>query len=94
MAVFRFAKEDHTLGNLINSTLHSFGRQILFSGYQIPHPNEPYMLMRVRTDGSITPQEAIIKACRKVINDLNILSREFTKEWELKKIANTGVDGA
>lgn len=69
---------------------------VLFTGYQVPHPNEPVMIMRVQTDGSLTPQEAITKACEKSIADLAILSREFTKEWELKKIANagTGTGGA
>jgi DNA-directed RNA polymerase II subunit RPB11 len=49
--------------------------------------------LRVTTDGTITPKDAIVQACRDIVQDLDVLSREFTKEWELKKIANTGRDG-
>lgn len=30
----------------------------------------------------------MVQACRDLVSDLGILSREFTKEWELKKMAN------
>jgi len=49
--------------------------------------------LRITTDGSISPKDAIVQACRDIVQDLDVLSREFTKEWELKKIANTGRDG-
>lgn len=45
----------------------------------------------------MSPKEAVIKACRDIVGDLGTLSREFTKEWELKKLSRTmegdGVDG-
>ena len=31
-----------------------------------------------------------MQACKDLINDLNILSREFTKEWELRKMVGDG----
>lgn len=43
-------------------------------------------ILRVQTDGSITPRMAVIQACKDLISDLNILNREFTKEWELRKM--------
>lgn len=44
-------------------------------------------ILRVQTDGSITPRIAVIQACKDLISDLNILNREFNKEWELRKMA-------
>lgn len=35
----------------------------------------------------MTPKEALLKACKDVVADLAVFSREFTKEWELKKIS-------
>jgi DNA-directed RNA polymerase II subunit RPB11 len=94
-AIFHFNKEDHTLGNLITQRLHKY-KFIQFSAYRVPHPLFATFDLRVTTDGSISPKDAILKACQDVISDLNSLGREFTKEWELKKIAGehgAGADG-
>jgi DNA-directed RNA polymerase II subunit RPB11 len=94
-AIFTFNKEDHTLGNLITQRLHKY-KYIEFSAYRVPHPLFAKFELRVTTDGSCTPKEAILKACQDIIADLSTLGREFTKEWELKKIAGehgAGADG-
>lgn len=31
-----------------------------------------------------------MQTCKDLIGDLNILSREFTKEWELRKMVSDG----
>merc|ERR1711981_191302 len=85
-AIFTFNKEDHTPGNLITQRLHKY-KFIQFSAYRVPHPLFATFDLRVTTDGSISPKDAILKACQDCITDLGTLSREFTKEWELKKIA-------
>ncbi len=90
-ARFTFNKEDHTLGNLISSRLRKY-KTTVFSGYMVPHPLVPSFELRVQTDGTITPKAAVLQACRDIVQDLDHLSKEFTKEWELKKIANTGGD--
>lgn len=46
--------------------------------------------LRVQTDGEITPKEAVVQACQDIIQDLQKLDQEFTKEFELKKIAGGG----
>jgi len=91
-AIFTFNKEDHTLGNLISQRLHKY-KFIQFSAYRVPHPLFATFDLRVTTDGSCTPKEAILKACGDIVKDLEDLGREFTKEWELKKIASAGRDG-
>lgn len=47
-------------------------------------------ILRVQTDGTITPKAALMQACKDLVNDLSILSREFTKEWELRKMVGDG----
>ena len=43
--------------------------------------------LRVQTNGEVTPRNAVIQACRDLVSDLGVISREFTKEWELRKMA-------
>jgi len=38
----------------------------------------------------LSPKEALVRACRDVVQDLDVLGREFTKEWELKRISRMG----
>jgi DNA-directed RNA polymerase II subunit RPB11 len=57
-------REDHTLGNLVRMQLHRDPR-VLFSGYRIPHPLEPRMLIKVQTTGQgpdSSPQAAFTRA--------------------------------
>jgi len=84
-AVFTFNKEDHTLGNMIRSRLQQ-SSHVLFAGYKVPHPLIPKFELRVQTDGEITPKDAVVAACHDLVKDLGILSREFTKEFELRKM--------
>lgn len=86
-AIFTFHKEDHTLGNMIRTRLLKTAH-VTFAAYKIPHPLTPNFLLRVQTDGEITPRQAVINASKALIQDLGTLSREFTKEFELRKMAN------
>jgi DNA-directed RNA polymerase II subunit RPB11 len=65
---------------------------VLFAGYQVPHPLFATFKLRVQTDGDITPKEAVVGACQELVKELQMLDQEFTKEWELKKIAVAGGD--
>ncbi|OCL08266.1 RBP11-like subunits of RNA polymerase [Glonium stellatum] len=88
-ATFVFNKEDHTLGNLLTSRLHKYD-YVTFSAYKIPHPLFAKFEMRVSTDGSVSPKDAIVRACRDIVQDLEILSRGFTTEWLGKRIVSEG----
>jgi DNA-directed RNA polymerase II subunit RPB11 len=87
--IFTFNKEDHTLGNLIASRLHKYG-YVTFSAYKMHHPLTPAFDLRVSTDGTVTPRDAVLTCCKDVLVDLDTVSREFTKEMELYRIANAG----
>ena len=58
----------------------------------VAHPLVPSFELRVQTDGSIGPRDAVLQACRDIVQDLDALGKEFTKEWELKKIAGEGAE--
>ncbi|KAL8694961.1 MAG: hypothetical protein Q9224_003474 [Gallowayella concinna] len=91
-SVFTFKKEDHTLGNMLRSRLLQ-NPHVHFSGYKVPHPLFSNFELRVQTDGSITPRQALLACCKDLVNDLGYLAREFTKEWELRKMVGDTVDG-
>ena len=88
-SLFTFNKEDHTLGNLLRAKLAK-SAHVLFAGYQVPHPLFATFKLRVQTDGEVTPREAVVQACQELVKELQMLDQEFTKEWELKKIAGGG----
>lgn len=50
-------------------------------------------ILRISTDGTITPRQALVQACKDLVTDLGLLSREFTKEWELRKMVGESVEG-
>jgi len=52
----------------------------------VPHPLFATFELRVQTDGTITPKEALVNCCKNLVGDLQTLSREFTKEYELRKM--------
>lgn len=89
--MFTFNKEDHTLGNLLRAKLAKTP-YIIFAGYQVPHPLFATFKLRVQTDGSVTPKDAVVRACQELVQELESLRKEFGKEWELKKIAGGGAD--
>ena len=90
-AIFTFNKEDHTLGNLLRDKL-SRSSHVWFAGYQVPHPLFATFKLRVQTDGEISPNEAVVQACQELVKELQMLDQEFTKEFELKKIAGAGAE--
>lgn len=85
-SLFTFRKEDHTLANLLRARLLK-SPAIVFAAYRVPHPLFATFELRVQTDGSITPKDAVVQACADIVQDLQKLDQEFTKEFELKKIA-------
>jgi DNA-directed RNA polymerase II subunit RPB11 len=52
----------------------------------VPHPLFATIELRVQTDGEVTPKEALITCIKGLVSDLGQLSREFTKEFELRKM--------
>jgi DNA-directed RNA polymerase II subunit RPB11 len=61
--------------------------------FLVAHPNVPHLFIRVQTDGAVSPRDAFTSVCEKLINQLESLHQEFTREWELRRITNTGEQG-
>lgn len=85
-AQFTFEKEDHTLANMLRDRLFRLDH-VTFAAYKVPHPLFANFELRIHTDGEISPKDALIAACRELITELQTLDQEFTKEFELKKMA-------
>ncbi|CAJ2508191.1 Uu.00g093770.m01.CDS01 [Anthostomella pinea] len=86
---FILLKEDHTLGNLLAEHLKQEPR-VLMAGYKVGHPNVPEVLIRLQTDGTISPREILIDVCKQLIASYGQLGREFTREYELRRMVAAG----
>ena len=58
--------------------------QVLFAGYKVPHPLQPHFLLKIQTDGSITPTAALEAACNKLIVLVQSLEKKFQREFTFK----------
>jgi DNA-directed RNA polymerase II subunit RPB11 len=56
----------------------------------VPHPLFATFELRVSTDGTITPKDAVVACCGDVVKDLNVLKNSFQTEWLGKKIVSEG----
>ncbi|KAI0346679.1 RBP11-like subunits of RNA polymerase [Trametopsis cervina] len=101
-ATIKIVKQDHTLGNMLRAQLLAMP-QILFAGYKVPHPLQPYFLIKIQTDGSITPAALLEQACNKLIATLASLEAKFKREFAFRDTdgaqegpygAGTNVDNA
>ncbi|TFK26120.1 DNA-directed RNA polymerase II [Coprinopsis marcescibilis] len=88
-ATIKIVKQDHTLGNMLRAQLLSMP-QVRFAGYKVPHPLQPYFLVKVQTDGSITPQAAVEAACNKLIATVEVVAQKFKREFTYKDTAGEG----
>lgn len=85
-------REDHTLGNLVRMQLHR-DPAVLFSGYRIPHPLEPRMLIKVQTTHTEDPAKggSVKPPSDAFVDALNALAGEFAElrgqmEAEIRRV--------
>ena len=67
--------------------------QILFAGYKVPHPLQPYFLIKIQTDGSVTPAALLEQACTKLIATLASLEAKFKREFAFKDTDGAAQEG-
>ncbi|KAI0631019.1 RBP11-like subunits of RNA polymerase [Trametes polyzona] len=84
-ATIKIVKQDHTLANLLRSQLLTMP-QVLFAGYKVPHPLHPYFLLKIQTDGSVTPTQILETACTKLIGTIATLEAKFKREFTYKDV--------
>ncbi len=70
--------EEHTLGNLVAQYLLRVPG-VKFASYSMPHPLINEILIRVMTDGSISPYDAFKKAVEIIQSDMNRFEEELDK---------------
>ena len=78
---FSFQRQDHTLGNLIQSWLDEnlVGTEISFAGYDVPHPLRDEMLIRIGCeDGS---EATARRALGKAMNACAQMFRSWRDQW-------------
>lgn len=93
-ATITINKEDHTLANMLRSQLLQLP-YVLFAGYKVPHPLEPRVQIKVQTDNSSTPIQAVQKASNDLIVTLSKLRDAMEKEFDTARAmgTSTGLEG-
>ena len=89
-ATFKVFKQDHTLANLLRSYLLE-NKFVIFAGYKVPHPLEPHFVLKVQTNGSVTPTDALRQACNSVIMTVTNLQKKFEDQFRDKEF-DIGMD--
>jgi DNA-directed RNA polymerase II subunit RPB11 len=60
-------------------------KTVIFAGYKVPHPLEPYFLLKVQTNGTISPSQALKNACIAVISIVTNLEKKFEEQFRDKE---------
>ena len=76
---FRIVKEDHTLGNIIHSKLLGFNN-VLFCAYKKPHPLEDFIIIKILTNGKLTPIQALDCSLKELYIELSLLEEACNKK--------------
>ncbi|KAL5499087.1 RPB11 [Sanghuangporus vaninii] len=92
-ATFQIVKQDHTLANMLRHQLLS-NPAVLFAGYKVPHPLQPNFQLKIQTDGSITPVDAVERAAADLIGTLTTLETKFRREFTYLEMEGTDGTGA
>ena len=58
----------------------------------MPHPNVAELMIHVQTSGDVSSREVFLAACKGLLADLATLAQNFTREYELRRMANMGAD--
>jgi DNA-directed RNA polymerase II subunit RPB11 len=90
-ATFRIFKQDHTLANMLRAQLLE-DKNVVFAGYKVPHPLEPYFLLKVQTNGTLTPSQVLKNSCIAVIATVTNLEKRFEEQFRDKEFDIGGVD--
>lgn len=73
--------EDHTLGNLLAKKLLE-EKGVLMSYYRVEHPLKNSIILYVKTDGSISPLEAIKNALNRTMSEIDTIGAEVESKFK------------
>ena len=72
-------KEDHTLGNIVRMQLHR-DPNVVFAGYQVPHPSDNRIVIKVHTNKESSPVQAMTEAMDHLRQEVTDLTQNFKDE--------------
>mgnify|MGYP006222812661 CR=1 FL=1 len=84
---FILMREDHTLGNMLRMELHN-DPNVVFAGYQHPHPTDHRILIKVHTNGETNPVRAMREANQRLTEQVESLKTQW--ESELESVRDSG----
>jgi DNA-directed RNA polymerase II subunit RPB11 len=73
---FKIQKEDHTIGDLIQTQLLK-EKNVVFSSYKQFHPLEHLIVLKIITNGIITPVEALDLALKDLYIEFSLLEENL-----------------
>lgn len=65
---------------------------VIFAGYKVPHPLEPYFILKIQTNGAFTPSQVLLEACAALIRTISDLKTQFTTKFDLRVLESEGTD--
>lgn len=86
-ATYIVEREDHTLGNVLCRQLQQQS-SVLFAGYRVPHPLEHSFQLKVQTERTTTPTEALQHGIDTLIGSLSLLEERV--KAEVRRLPSTG----
>lgn len=84
-AQFKIRKEDHTLGNLLRMQLLK-NDKVIFAGYQMPHPLEHDVLLKIQTTPDTTPLEVLTNEVSQLIHEITSIKTKFDVREKLHQL--------
>jgi len=73
---FKLMKEDHTMGNSIQTELLE-NKNVIFSGYRIPHPLKKELYIKIKTKSTTKPKKELIKGIKSLQSKIKKIKIEF-----------------
>ncbi len=75
--IFKIQREDHTIGQLIQTYLLK-EENVIFCGYKQIHPLEHYIILKIITNGTITPIEAFDLVLKDLYIEFSLLEESLS----------------
>lgn len=86
-AKFTLEREDHTIGNLMRMQLHR-DANVLFAGYQIPHPLQHQLILKVQTTHKSDPIKAVEDSLNALHDEFGDIKSQFEAQCVEKERAS------
>nr|UXY87965.1 DNA-directed RNA polymerase II complex subunit Rpb11 [Cryptomonas curvata] len=74
--IFKIQKEDHTIGDLIQNQLLK-EINVLYSGYKRIHPLEHFIILKIITNGVLSPVEIFDKVLKDLYIEFSLLEESL-----------------